>query len=285
MVTLQNDQLRVTVRTLGAELQTVTAADGTEYLWHGDAAFWEDRAPILFPICGRVRNNEYRYEGNTYTIRSHGFTKESEFTVETQTDTEVVMVLRDNEKTRASYPFAFEFRVRYALKGDSLVVEYAIHNPAEDVVLPASMGSHEGYACPEGLSAYELVFEKEEPMESTVVGDEGMVHETYMVEAPNGVLPLKDEFFAIDALVFRDLQSKEVTLRNRTTGRGVKVAYGDVDTLLIWSIPGAPYVCIEPWQGFPDWVDFEGTFTEKEGMHFIPAGDTFRWEHIITLLP
>lgn len=283
MVTLKNEVMTVEISELGAEIQSVKAF-GVDYFWNGDPAWWNGHAPVLFPICGRLRNNQYRYEGNTYEMFCHGFAKLSEFAVESVSDTEVVFLLRDSETTRAQYPFAFEFRVVYTLDGDKLVTKYDVHNPMTDTVLPASMGSHEAYMTPEGIPAYEVVFEKEEPLMSYVVGD-GMQHETYPVEAPNGVLPLKDEFFAIDALVFRELQSKEITLRNRTTGRGVKVAYPDADTLLIWSKPGAPYVCIEPWCGFPDWGDFTGEFTEKEGMRMIQPGTTYTAVHTITMLP
>ncbi len=283
MITLKNEVMTVTISELGAEIQAVTA-HGTEYFWNGDPAWWSGRAPVLFPICGRVLNNQYRYEGKTYEMFCHGFAKLSEFAVESLTDTQVVLLLRDNEETRAQYPFAFEFRITYTLDGDRLVTKYDIYNPMEDTVLPASVGSHEAYATPEGIPAYELVFEKEEPLDSYVVSDCGLEHNTYAVEAPNGVLPLKDEFFAIDALVFRNLKSEEITLRNRTTGRGVKVNYKGAETLLIWSKPGAPFVCIEPWCGFPDWCDFTGTFTEKDGMRMIQPKDTYTAEHTITLL-
>ncbi len=283
MITLKNDCLQVVISTHGAEMQSVTAADGTEYLWNGDPAYWKGHAPVLFPVCGRVRNGEYRYEGKTYSMNLHGFARDNEFLPESVTDTEAVFVLRDTEQTRACYPFAFELRVKYALKENQIDVSYAITNPMQDSPLYASIGSHEAYCCPEGLSAYDVVFEHEEPLESYVVGD-GLMHETYTVEAPKGVLPLKDDYFVIDALVFLNLKSKEVTLRNRASGRGVKVAFDGAETLLIWSKPGAPFACIEPWCGLPSWTDFRGDLPEKEGIRRIEAGDTFRVKHTITLL-
>ena len=113
----------------------------------------------------------------------------------------------------------------------------------------------------------------------------GITYATYPVEAPGGVLPLKDEYFAIDALIFRNLQSNEVTLRNRETGRGVTVNFGGIETLLIWTKPGAPYVCIEPWCGFPCWEDFNGKLEDKDGMRRIAPGDTYSSTHTITLIP
>ena len=38
---LENDNLRVKVSSLGAEMQSIRRVeDGTEYLWQGDPAFW-----------------------------------------------------------------------------------------------------------------------------------------------------------------------------------------------------------------------------------------------------
>ena len=283
MITLRNECMTVTISTLGAEMQTVTAANGTEYLWHGDPTWWSGRAPVLFPICGRLPENKYRLNGKEYELQIHGFARRSEFEVESATETEAVFLLRDSEATRACYPFAFEFRVHYALQGDSITVTYTVKN-TDDKTLYASVGSHEAYACPEGLSAYDVVFEKAEPMNSHIV-DNGIQHETFAVDAPQGVISLRDEYFVPDALIFHNLQSKSVELSNRETGRGVRVAYPDAESLLIWTKPGAPYVCIEPWCGFPTWVDFDGEFPEKEGIRHIAAGDTYRATHTITLLP
>ncbi len=284
MVTLKNEKMTVIIKKVGAEMQSITAADGTQYLWHGDPKHWANRAPVLFPNCGRMFDDQYRYEGKTYELPIHGFAKLYDFTVESLTDTEAVFLLRDNKETLKMYPFVFEFRVRYALEGDRIVVGYAIHNPSKTAPLLASVGSHEAYACPEGLTAYDVVFEKEEPLNAHYVG-RGIAHATYSVDAPGGILPLKDDYFTVDALVFRNLESKEVTLRNRETGRGVTVNFDGIETLLIWTKPGAPFVCIEPWCGLPCWEDFSGDLAEKEGIRHVAAGDTYTTQHTITLLP
>ncbi len=283
MVVLKNEKMTVAIQELGAEMQSVTAANGAEYLWHGDPAWWSGRAPVLFPVCGRLPGGKYRLNGKEYELEIHGFARKMEFAVESASDTEAVFFIRDTEETRAMYPFAFEFRVKYALQDETIAITYTINN-TDDKTLYASVGSHEAYACPEGLSAYDAAFEKEEPMNSYIV-DGGVQHETFAVDAPGGVIQLKDEYFVPDALIFRDLESKTVELRNRETGRGVRVWYPDAESLLIWTKPGAPYVCIEPWCGFPTWFDFKGEFPEKLGLRHIEAGGSYVATHTITLLP
>ncbi len=288
MITLKNKKITVTIAELGAEMQSIIAADGTEYLWQGDANYWEGHAPVLFPICGRLFDEQYRWEGETYFLPIHGFANSSVFEVEVCTDTEVVFLLKDSEETRRVYPFAFELRVRYALEGTSVAVEYSVHNPS-DKTLVASVGSHEGYACPEGVDEYEVVFEQNELLRSQYnsrkVGGRGISPETYPVDTDNGVLALRDVDFAKGSLMFRELHSRAVTLRNRQTGRGVTVAFDEIEMLLFWTIPGAPYVCIEPWWGLPCWEDFSGELSEKDGMQYIAAGDTYTARHTITVLP
>ncbi|MCR5239316.1 MAG: aldose 1-epimerase family protein, partial [Prevotella sp.] len=47
MVQLKNEQLSVVISEKGAELQSIKDANGKEYLWQGDPAFWPRRSPIL----------------------------------------------------------------------------------------------------------------------------------------------------------------------------------------------------------------------------------------------
>ena len=55
---LKNGTLTATVESYGAELRSVVK-DGAEYLWQGDPAYWAGRAPVLFPICGRLVEGKY----------------------------------------------------------------------------------------------------------------------------------------------------------------------------------------------------------------------------------
>ena len=67
LYTLKNDRMTVTVNSRGAELWSLVR-DGNEYLWQGDERYWSDRAPVLFPICGRLYDGKYRYAGKEYTL-------------------------------------------------------------------------------------------------------------------------------------------------------------------------------------------------------------------------
>ena len=109
--TIQNDFLSVSVSSLGAELLSIKSNDNHEYLWQGDAKYWSGRAPIMFPICGRLFNGEYTYLGKTYTMPNHGFARKSEFSLKSASKDFVTLELVPNDEIKAQYPFSFVFDV------------------------------------------------------------------------------------------------------------------------------------------------------------------------------
>lgn len=282
MITIQNEKLTVEIAEQGAELQSVKGERG-EYLWHGDPAFWGGRAPILFPAVGWMPYRQYTFEGKTYDFPKHGFARTSTFTVERADETSAVFLLTDSEQTRGIYPFSFELRVGYALQGETLAVTHTVKNTGTGTMYMA-IGAHEAYACPEGIEAYDIVLPEPRTLDSHLVEDAIIVDKTVRVLENDTVLPLKNEYFAVDALVFKHPEISELTLRHRQTGRGVHVTIGDAPYLLLWTIPGAPFVCIEPWWGIAHCEGDDSDITRKQGIRTVAAGETFERVHSITLL-
>ena len=67
--TVQSKDLRITVSDSGAELMSIEdILTGKQYLWHGDAAYWGRRSPVLFPIVGSLKDKEYKYNGKSYPM-------------------------------------------------------------------------------------------------------------------------------------------------------------------------------------------------------------------------
>lgn len=281
MITLHNDCLTVEIAEYGAELQSLRTADGEERLWQGDPAFWARRAPVLFPVCGRIVDQQYIYEGGTYPMGGHGFARESLFTVESHSDTAVTLLYTDNEETRAVYPFAFEFRVTFELRENTLAVTYAVHNPA-DGPLYMSFGGHEGYTCPGGLANYEMVIPQPCTLDSYVVKT-NISYDTKPAFANSAVLPLRDDLFTEDALVLERPPFDTIALRHRESGKTlVTVDLGGAEYVLIWSVPGAPYVCVEPLWGVGGFEGESHLLAEKKAIHKVDGGCTFSRTHTIT---
>ena len=280
MVTLNNSELNVVISEKGAEIQSITSG-GVEYMWDKDPAFWPQSAPIMFPICGGLKEGRYELDGKSYEMSKHGFAKLSDFEVENKTETSVTFILRDNDFTRKMYPFAFAFRVSYEISGKSLKVTYDAEN-LDEKTMYCTFGAHEAYACPEGIEAYELVFSEKETLYAYGLNGDIVTDYTKLMLNNSNRLVLDDKHFAIDALVFRNVNSNSVTLQSNVSERRITVDFDGFDYLVLWHKHTAPYLCIEPWCGLPDVAGSSFDFTAKEGMHAVAPKKRFARTHTIT---
>ena len=82
--------------------------------------------------------------------------------------------------------------------------------------------------------------------------------------------------FDQDALIFKNLNSRSVQLKNRLNENYIQVDFHDFPYLGVWSKPTAPYVCIEPWLGIADHVNTLGKFIEKDNIQLLEQGKTFQ---------
>ena len=283
IITIKNDQLTVEISTLGAELQSVKYA-GEEYLWHGDPAVWSGRAPVLFPICGGLKDDKYTLNGKEYTLPRHGFGRKSEFSLETQEEDKAVFLLTATEETKRGYPFDFELRISYTLEGKSINIGYDVLNKSkEDMYF--SIGSHEAYSTPEGVEEYYLKFEKKERLTHNTLRDGVLLNEYVVLGEDIDEFPLKYEYFDIDALTLLNLKSRKVSLCKKDGTKKITVDFNGFDYMFVWSKPGANagYLCIEPWCGIPDFEGSSYDITEKRGINKIEPEKTFNRVHTITI--
>lgn len=280
---LKNGTLILTADTHGAEILSVKR-DGNEYIWCGDSAYWGRHTPILFPFVGQVRGGEYRHKGVSYPMGQHGFARDQEFELLSQTDHSLSFVLRDNEKTLAVYPFRFELYVTYTLRGDTVEVEWKVRNPGQDT-LYFSIGGHPAFSCPlhenERREDYAVEIRKNDvPLESIVIHpitDGGNVgNEKKELHLENGTLTPTEELFSGDALILEDCQADEISLLN-PEGKAYLTVKFDTPLVGIWSPVGkhAPFICIEPWCGRTDSVNFNGELAEREYGNSLEPGEEF----------
>lgn len=268
LVSIGNEALTVTISTKGAELQSVQETDGTERLWQGDPAFWASRAPIMFPICGGLREDAYYLNGERYEMPKHGFARKAEWTVEKTEKDEAVFLLTQHHP---GFPFQYELRAAYRVEGNALTVTYTINNQdTQDFC--CSLGSHEAWATPGGLEHYTVEFDHPERLEDYVLEGNLINHTPVLMGENARKLPLKTEYFAVDALVFPYLRSRSVTLKSNLSNKTIQVEYEGMDVLMLWTKPGADYICIEPWCNAPDFVDADMQILHKPGvLHLYPG--------------
>ncbi|MDD4689425.1 MAG: aldose 1-epimerase family protein [Eubacteriales bacterium] len=281
MQKITNDVLTVEILEKGAELQSVKNADGKEFLWNGDPAYWVGRAPVLFPICGGLKEDKYTLNGSEYTLSKHGFAKLVDYDVEDKKEDSVTFLLKSNEETKKQFPFNFELRITYSLKDNSLITAYAVKNLDADKMY-FSIGSHEAFMIPEGTQNYHIQFDKEVTLNSYIL-DGNLLEDNYITVLEKGdKFPLKDEYFAVDALVFKNVDFDKAALVCNDGSRKVTVEFPGCDYFLLWKKPEANYLCLEPWAGVQDIIGSDYDITKKEGIIALDGNGIYEKVHTIT---
>ena len=283
IITIKNEKIKVEISTLGAEMQSIMSND-KEYLWNGDPDVWKSRAPVLFPICGGLKDDKYEYNGKEYTLIKHGYARFCEFDIESYTEDSAVFLLKSDDESKKYYPFSYELRISYILDGASVKVGYSVTNMSnEDMYF--SIGAHEGYMCPEGIEEYSLIFDVEEHLTTNKLNGNLLTEEVEIMGDNLKELPLKYDYFMDNTLTFLNLKSTAVTLKHKENKRQLRVDFEGFNYMFVWTMADkfGKYICIEPWCGIPDFVGSTFDFTKKKGINKISAGESFERTHIITI--
>lgn len=271
MVYLENAELKITISERGAELQEVFSKDTQlDYLWDGDPIFWGKKSPVLFPIVGTLKNNQYLHNGKSYQLSRHGFARDKHFKLTESGSHRVCLTLDADEETLIQYPFLFRFSIIYEIKKNILSCTYQIVN-IDVKPMYFSVGAHPAFKVPleeaYQFNDYYLEFNQSESASKWPITTEGLIDET---PAPffhsNNRINLSKELFYGDALVFKQLASTSISLCNEQSKHGFKFSWTDFPFMGIWSTKDAPFVCLEPWCGIADSIHASGELKEKEGM-------------------
>lgn len=286
MIEIASAALSARINPLGAELSELRDAEGRALMTDADPAYWSGRAPLLFPIVGRLAGDRYRLEGQDYALPQHGFARRREFALVEQAADHAVFRLADDAETRAVYPFAFTLDAAYRLEGATLWTEIAVTN-CDTRDMPASFGFHPAFAWPlpygAAREAHRIRFARAEPQAMRVLESGGLAPDRRASPVAGDTLTLSDALFARDALIWDDLSSRE-SLYGAEQGPQLRIRFPDTGVLGIWTKPGARFVCIEPWWGIADPQGFAGEIWDKPGIQRIAPGETRRFAMDVTLL-
>jgi galactose mutarotase-like enzyme len=273
MITISNSILTAQIKSLGAELCSLKNNENKEYIWEGNPDFWGKHSPILFPIVGTLKNNSYQYNETEYHLSRHGFARDMDFELVDKKENSVTFSLQSSEETLKIYPFIFELQITYTLNENSLSIQYKVINNGRSK-MPFSIGAHPAFALEGNFENYAIQFEKKESLEYYLLENDLISNKTKTLEVQNDRIPLTYELFKNDALIFKILESKSLTiLKNKNPF--LKVNFEGFPSLGIWTKVNAPFVCIEPWCGYSDTVNSSGNLFEKEGIQILNASETF----------
>lgn len=282
-VKLENDNLIVKLHEHGAELQSVQRKDnGLEYMWQADPKYWNRHSPVLFPFVGRLKNNQYYYENNTYYVGQHGFARDLNFIVIESTKTSAVFELRDSPLTKNLYPFSFYFQIRYTLTDDDTVnIEYYVYNP-DETPMYFQIGGHPAFNVPMD-SKYKFTdyYVNVDPIKEydriKLIGPYSDVKNTTKF---NSRIPLRLRYddYKDDAIILAlNEEPTSLVLARLDASHGITMHLENAKYVGIWSPYGkdAPFVCLEPWWGIADNVDADGNLTRKFAITKLPGHEEY----------
>ena len=223
-------------------LQEETFADPTKNIRGGN--------PVLFPICGPLRNNEYQLNGHTYTMRQHGFARNKAWKVLDQASNCATLRLQDDEDTLEQYPFHFALEFTYKLEDGKLMIDQTYKNLSSET-MPFYAGFHPYFNANHLNSQYEI------PATHYVDNEDGL---TKRYEDNLKDLPIQDakNFNPVTDGISKLCYSQDTIIVDCSN---------HFTTIVVWSERPDQYVCLEPWMALP------GGFDQTEDVVRLPAGE------------
>lgn len=286
---LKNEELTVGFCSRGGSLCSIRDKEGTEYLWQGDGAYWSGQAPVLFPICGSLRNNQAQIgKGQITQMPRHGIVRKRNFVCHKQDKGEIVFRIESDKEMEKQFPYPFRLDIRYILEGSQITTEYTVTNLGNQE-MPFQIGGHPGFNCPlfagERYEDYQLVFSQEETCTvPTPVTETGLIDMENRIAFLHNqrILPLCHELFSKDAIILDEIHSREVTLCSKNHKKGISLVFLDFPYLVLWSSANSgPFIALEPWMGLSTCSDEGDVFEEKRNIQKVAPGESKKYSFVI----
>lgn len=284
---LENSSLAIEICDFGAELSKLYSKKyNMDFLWNGDSKYWGRKSPVLFPIVGRLKDNEAIIDEKTYVINQHGFARDNEFKLTNKTKKSLTYSLLANEETKKKFPYDFELNIIYTLNEDAVEVRWNVkNNDSKDMYF--SIGAHPAFNVPfnkeDNLEDYYLVYETQKNVE------EFILHGPFIKGKKNldklDRTPITAEMFKNNALVYSGVD--KVSIHTKNNEMSVALNFKDFPFVGIWSPyyettkSIAPFVCIEPWYGIGDLENSNKNFKNKLGINKLGSKEKFKTSYQI----
>ncbi|MBS1782038.1 MAG: aldose 1-epimerase family protein [Bacteroidetes bacterium] len=270
MIQLETQDLLVKIAHHGAELsQLYDKRTGIDFLWDADPKYWAKHAPVLFPIVGTLKNNQFIFKDKHYFLLRHGFARDHAFELIYYQENEAIFECCATPKTLLSFPFLFRFYIHYTLKQNELLVRYEVKNEGDEM-LYFSVGGHPAFKIPfiqnTSYEDYYLEFDLPETAPRWTLEDNLISIKPTPFLVNQRTIPLSHTLFTKDAIVLKNLKSSSVSLKSTASIHGLKMQIDQFPFLGIWAANNAPFLCIEPWHGIADSVNHNQKLIDKEGI-------------------
>lgn len=271
---ISNDQISIKIDPKGAELKSIMK-DNIEYLWQGNPAYWKRTSPLLFPIVGRLLDNEFKYNGKYYNMAQHGIARDMNFELVSACRFGATYVLQYNKSTLEKYPFKFKLTVNYVILDSTVTVNWMVEN-IDMKPIYFSIGAHPAFNFKNGS-----IFEINKKTTMYNLESTPYIHSNKKVDIKEIVVD--DSTFLNDAIILRNID--HIVLKDNE--KAVEIKCSEFPYMGLWSSvengKNAPFICIEPWYGLADFVDHDKTFIDKKGIKKLNVGGIFKASYKIAL--
>lgn len=285
---IKNKHIQIKVDSLGAELKSLkTLEDNLEYLWQGDSKYWNRSSPVLFPIVGKLLDDEYSYNDNFYFMSQHGFARDKEFKLVEENKNSLKFMQESDFETLKVYPFKYKLYISYEIKESEVKISYEVINKSEEKIF-FSIGAHPAFNWPlgnENKDDYYFEFTslfKDKTLKAFPLLQSGISNEKIDIKLDGNRLAISEDIFKNDALIFKNENINSIKLQNNKNDKFVQVDFDNFTYLGLWSKPsGAPFVCIEPWYGIADFINHNKNIKEKVGINTLDIDEVFFSSYVI----
>lgn len=286
---LENNNLIIESNISGAELTRIYSKKfNKEILWKADPKFWGRHSPILFPIVGRLKDNETIIEDKLYNMSQHGFARDMEFKIIDNNDTSITYKLVSSENTKSYYPYSFELITKYTLLDNGVNINWIVNNiDSKDIYF--SIGAHPAFNIDldenKDLSNYYLEFITKDNV-SKIYLDGSYSSKILSVNSLNTVY-LSPELFENDALIYTNVDG--INVKSKKENHYINVSFNSFPLVGIWSPyykdtnSIAPFICVEPWYGLADNVNSDKIYKNKNYINKLSIGESFNVSYSINI--
>lgn len=292
IIEIKSNAASAKIDSMGAQLISLQDREAVEYIWQRNPSIWGNCSPLLFPIVGNCRNNKTIIEDKVCEIPKHGFCKTTDFQLISQTESSVTFGFDNSAVPAGVYPYQFAFHASYTLTDRTLTLSMeVINHDSKDIFY--CIGTHPGFNCPlhngERFEDYELIFGVQESHGYRSY-DTANLQFDMRTEHPfpgsGKSIPLSRNLFESDAIWFDRPNSREVSLVNPSTGKGIKVSFEDFSSIAFWTATAreATYICLEPWNGSAVCSDEDNDFQHKNHLQKLSPSASKNYNVIMEIL-
>lgn len=214
--------------------------------------------PILFPICGQLKEGKYELKGKTFLMKNHGVARTSPWEVvktSEESEASITLRLKDNEETIKSYPFQFELIFTYILKDGKLSIVQEYCNKSEEP-MPMYAGFHPYFNTESKNIKYRTDASKY------------LDYNDMQIKDYKGSIDLTD---MVESAAFIDSKENHISFELPRLNRNITLEYGkEFNYIVVWSVKDKDFVCVEPW------MSKNGAFNTLENLTYVEPNSSLK---------